>query len=47
MEVFFRYSTDVGWRIPHFEKMLYTNAELIEVYTRAYLITRKELYRRV
>ncbi len=29
---FFRYTTDYAWQIPHFEKMLYTNAELIAVY---------------
>ena len=33
---FFRYSTDAGWEIPHFEKMLYTQAELIMLYVRAY-----------
>ena len=44
---FFRYSTDKKWEIPHFEKMLYTNAELIEVYTQAYLLTKKPLYKKV
>ena len=33
---FFRYTTDREWEYPHFEKMLYTNAELIEVYAKAY-----------
>ena len=42
---FFRYSTDERWMIPHFEKMLYTNAELLEDYTLAYKITKKELYK--
>ncbi len=32
---FFRYTIDPGWEIPHFEKMLYTQALLIEVYLRA------------
>ncbi|MDH5181640.1 MAG: DUF255 domain-containing protein [Gammaproteobacteria bacterium] len=32
---FFRYSVDPGWQIPHFEKMLYDNALLAEVYFRA------------
>ena len=44
---FFRYSTDRKWNIPHFEKMLYTNAQLIALYTRAYLLIEKKLYRRV
>lgn len=41
---FFRYSVDAAWEIPHFEKMLYNQAELIPLYTRAYLWTKKELY---
>ncbi len=44
---FFRYSTDAAWEIPHFEKMLYTQAELIPPYVRAYLKTKKELYKNV
>jgi uncharacterized protein len=44
---FFRYSTDAGWEIPHFEKMLYTNAELIPLYVKAYALTQDELYRQV
>ena len=44
---FYRYSTDEKWMIPHFEKMLYTNAELLEVYTLAYRITKKELYKNI
>lgn len=32
---FFRYSVDAEWEIPHFEKMLYDNAQLLEVYARA------------
>jgi len=35
---FFRYSTDEAWMIPHFEKMLYTNAELVEAYANLYSI---------
>jgi len=42
---FFRYSTDERWMIPHFEKMLYTNAELLEDYALAYKITKKKLYK--
>ena len=33
---FYRYSTDAEWKIPHFEKMLYDNALLLEAYARAY-----------
>jgi hypothetical protein len=32
---FFRYTTDPGWRMPHFEKMLYDNAQLLGLYARA------------
>lgn len=32
---FHRYSTDERWLVPHFEKMLYDNAQLVELYTRA------------
>jgi len=44
---FYRYSTDRKWRIPHFEKMLYTNAELLEAYALAARITGRPLYRRI
>ena len=44
---FFRYSTDAGWEIPHFEKMLYTQAELIPLYVRAYEQTKEPLFRAV
>ncbi len=33
---FFRYSTDNAWQIPHFEKMLYDNAQLLSVYALAF-----------
>ncbi len=33
---FFRYTVDPGWQLPHFEKMLYTNAAMIELYVKAY-----------
>lgn len=36
---FCRYSTDRKWQIPHFEKMLYDNVLLADVYLNAYLIT--------
>ncbi len=44
---FFRYSTDEKWMIPHYEKMLYTNAELLGDYVKAYKITKKPLYKRI
>ena len=44
---FFRYSTDANWEIPHFEKMLYNQAELISLYTRGYVLTHKKLYKSV
>jgi uncharacterized protein YyaL (SSP411 family) len=44
---FFRYTTDNAWQIPHFEKMLYTNAELITVYVKLYKMTGDKLYKKV
>jgi uncharacterized protein YyaL (SSP411 family) len=44
---FYRYSVNPDWIIPHFEKMLYTTAELVPIYTRAYIDTNKELYKDV
>ncbi|GER88433.1 thioredoxin domain-containing protein [Dictyobacter vulcani] len=44
---FHRYSVDEKWLVPHFEKMLYDNALLSQVYLHAYLVTGNELYRRV
>ena len=41
---FHRYSVDKSWTIPHFEKMLYDQAQLAEVYVDAYLATGNELY---
>ena len=42
---FSRYSTDRKWLVPHFEKMLYDNAMLLDAYVEAYRLTKKELYR--
>ena len=42
---FHRYSTDRFWHVPHFEKMLYDQAQLADVFTEAYLQTNKQLYR--
>jgi len=44
---FFRYSVDAAWEIPHFEKMLYTNAQLIPLYVKAYKLTGDALYKQV
>ena len=44
---FARYSTDASWHVPHFEKMLYDNAQLVRLYTRAWQVTRDDRYRRV
>jgi len=42
---FSRYSVDVKWHVPHFEKMLYDNGQLVSLYADAYLITKNELYK--
>jgi uncharacterized protein YyaL (SSP411 family) len=44
---FHRYSTERTWTVPHFEKMLYDNAQLVEVYAQAYRAPKKPEYRRV
>ena len=44
---FHRYSTDMYWLVPHFEKMLYDNALLVKLYLHTYQVVRKPLYRRV
>src|SRR5439155_831336 len=44
---FHRYATDVRWRVPHFEKMLYDNALLALVYLEAYQVTRRDEFARV
>jgi uncharacterized protein len=41
---FARYSVDAQWLVPHFEKMLYDNAQLVQVYLDAYLITGEAKY---
>ncbi|MFW6377406.1 MAG: thioredoxin domain-containing protein [bacterium] len=41
---FHRYSTDDKWHLPHFEKMLYDQALLINLYTYAYQITKEPIY---
>ncbi len=44
---FARYAVDRSWRVPHFEKMLYDNAQLASVYARAYQLTGNERYKTV
>lgn len=44
---FHRYSTDDRWLVPHFEKMLYDNALLAQVYLTAYQLTGMKKYRQV
>ena len=44
---FHRYATEPSWSLPHFEKMLYDNAQLLEVYSRAYEAFGEPLYRAV
>jgi uncharacterized protein YyaL (SSP411 family) len=41
---FARYSTDAHWLVPHFEKMLYDNAQLVHAYLEAYRATAVERY---
>jgi len=40
-----RYSVDDEWFIPHFEKMLYDNGQLLSIYSEAYTLTKNELYK--
>lgn len=42
---FARYSTDSKWHVPHFEKMLYDQAQIVCSYCDAYVITKDELYK--
>jgi uncharacterized protein YyaL (SSP411 family) len=42
---FARYSTDALWKVPHFEKMLYDNGQLISLYANAWKVSKKPLYR--
>ena len=41
---FARYSVDAEWLVPHFEKMLYDNAQLAQLYLDAYLLTSEQKY---
>ncbi len=44
---FARYSVDARWKVPHFEKMLYDNAQLISLYSKAFRHFKKDIYREV
>ena len=44
---FARYSTDEIWKVPHFEKMLYDNAQLLQLYSEAYQADQNPLYKQV
>ena len=44
---FHRYSVDAVWLVPHFEKMLYDNAQLIRIYLHLFQITKEEFFKRV
>jgi hypothetical protein len=44
---FARYSVDRYWFAPHFEKMLYDNAQLLTLYSEAYAITKEEMFKTV
>ena len=44
---FARYAVDEQWKIPHFEKMLYDNAQLISLYTAAFVKFKTPLYKQV
>ena len=41
---FHRYATDARWRVPHFEKMLYDQAQLVDTYLRAFRLSGDSLY---
>ncbi len=44
---FSRYAVDTKWHVPHFEKMLYDNGQLVSVYAQAYAATKNDLYKHV
>ena len=44
---FARYSTDRLWKVPHFEKMLYDNGQLVSLYSEGYLKFKKTLYKEI
>ena len=44
---FARYSTDATWKVPHFEKMLYDNGQLLSLYSQTFQKTKKPLYKEI
>lgn len=44
---FHRYATDASWRMPHFEKPLYTQSDMARVYLLAYEVTKRPVYRQI
>ena len=44
---FARYSVDEYWKVPHFEKMLYDNSQLISLYSSAYQLTKDPYYKKI
>jgi uncharacterized protein len=44
---FARYTTDSLWRIPHFEKMLYDNGQMVSLYAKAYQLTKNNFFKEV
>jgi uncharacterized protein YyaL (SSP411 family) len=44
---FARYSVDGYWFVPHFEKMLYDNAQLMSLYAEAYAVTKEDLFKTI
>ena len=42
---FYRYTVDNEWKIPHFEKMLYDQAQMISIYSLAYKLYKEEYYK--
>ncbi len=43
---FARYATDANWLVPHFEKMMYDNGQLVSLYSEAYRLDPKPLYKK-
>ncbi len=44
---FSRYATDSKWHAPHFEKMLYDNAQLVSLYSHAFQLNKNPLYKKI
>lgn len=44
---FSRYSVDMKWHVPHFEKMLYDNAQMVSLYSKSYQLSGKNLYKNI